>query len=48
MQCHDPAEFSRIQGEFLKTAFDQYSAETGKLVQMNQAVLDSVMGRGTD
>lgn len=45
LQCRDPAAFREIQGRFLKEAFDQYSAETGKLVRLNQAALDAATGR---
>ncbi|MDV7143925.1 phasin family protein [Tropicimonas sp. TH_r6] len=45
MQCRDPAEMQEVQGRFLKNAFDQYSAETGKLVQMNRDAYDAVTGR---
>ncbi len=48
MQCRDPLEFRELQGRFLKDAFDQYSAETGKLVQMNRSALDAATGRGAD
>lgn len=47
MKCRDPAEFRELQGQFLKDAFDQYSAETGKLVQMNQAALKAMTDRNT-
>ncbi len=36
LHCKDPAELQEIQARFLKTAFDQYTAETGKLVEMSQ------------
>ncbi|WP_425043791.1 phasin family protein [Primorskyibacter sp. S87] len=34
MHCTDPAELHRIQAEFWQEAIEQYSAETGKLVEM--------------
>lgn len=46
LQCRDPAELRELQGRFFKEAFEQYSAETGKLVQMNRAALDAATGRG--
>ncbi|MEM1430990.1 MAG: phasin family protein [Pseudomonadota bacterium] len=36
MHCRDAAEMQRIQADFVRTAIDQYTAETGKLVQMSQ------------
>ncbi|MFD0978984.1 MULTISPECIES: phasin family protein [Tropicimonas] len=47
LQCCDPVAFREIQGRYLKTAFEQYSAETGKLVRMNRAALDEVTGRSS-
>ncbi len=44
LHCKDPAELQQIQVRFLKTAFEQYSAETGKLVEMSQDFLAA--GRG--
>ncbi|WP_068109875.1 phasin family protein [Tropicimonas marinistellae] len=48
LQCRDPVELREIQGRFLKTAFDQYSAETGRLVRLQRAVLDELTGRTAD
>ncbi|SFC49601.1 phasin family protein [Tropicimonas isoalkanivorans] len=45
LQCRDPIELREIQGRYLKTAFDQYSAETGRLIRLNQEVLDQLTGR---
>ncbi|WP_165354630.1 phasin family protein [Tropicimonas sp. IMCC6043] len=39
MQCRDAASFREVQGKFLKEAFGQYSAETGKLVRMSQEAM---------
>ena len=41
LHCTDPAELQEIQVRFLKTAFEQYSAETGKLVELGQEFLTS-------
>lgn len=43
--CTDPVEFREIQGRYLKTAFDQYCAEMGKLVRMQQSAFDTLMGQ---
>ncbi len=45
LQCRDPVSLREIQGRFLKTAFEQYCAEIGKLVQMNQAAVSQVCAR---
>ena len=38
LHCKNVAELQHIQAEFMQTAIDQYTAETGKLVQMGQDV----------
>ncbi len=48
LQCRDPAALRELQCQFMKEAFEQYSAETGKLFRMNGAALDAATGRGTD
>ena len=45
-QCRNPAELRDLQCQFMKDAFEQYSAETGKLLKMNGAALDAATGRG--
>lgn len=47
LNCTNPVELREIQGRFLKTAFEQYSAKTGDLVRLNQAALSSFMGRSS-
>ncbi|PRY25399.1 phasin protein [Aliiruegeria haliotis] len=47
LDCDNPVEMREIQGRFLKTAFDQYSAETGKLVRMNRCAIDALLGRNS-
>jgi len=36
LHCKDVSELQSIQAEFVQTAIDQYTAETGKLVKMSQ------------
>ena len=36
LHCKDLGELQHIQAQFIQTAIDQYTAETGKLVQMSQ------------
>ncbi|WP_176473845.1 phasin family protein [Actibacterium ureilyticum] len=47
MQCHDVARMSEIQSAFLKTAFEQYTAETGKMVQMGMQIVEDTLKPGT-
>lgn len=49
MHCKDFSEMQRVQGEFLRKALEQYTAETGKLVQLGAGVMTSAMPkRGKD
>lgn len=41
LRCDDLAELQEIQSRFLKKAMEQYSAETGKLVEISQKILSS-------
>ena len=43
LTCKDMAEAQRIQVEFVKTALEHYTAETGKLVQLGAGVMTSAM-----
>ncbi len=43
----DPVEFRDAWGRYLRSAFEQYCAETGTLVRMNRAAFDGSTGRGT-
>ncbi|WP_116133862.1 phasin family protein [Tropicimonas sp. IMCC34043] len=45
--CTDPVEFQEIQGRFFKTAFDQYCAEIGKLVRMQQSAFEELEVKGS-
>ena len=36
LHCKDPGKLQEIQARFVQTAIDQYTAETGKLVEMSQ------------
>ena len=42
LHCKDPKELQEIQARFVQKAVDQYSAETGKLVEMSQDLLKGV------
>lgn len=48
LHCTDPVALREIQCRYLKTAFDQYCAEMGRLVRMNQAALDEWSGHSTE
>ena len=39
MHCKDMGELQKIQAEFVQTAINQYTAETGKLVEMSQDLM---------
>lgn len=39
LHCKDAAEAQVIQAQFLETAFEQYTAETGKMAEMSQTIL---------
>lgn len=43
LACRDPAELQSIQMAFLTKAFEQYSAETGKLAEMNREMMAEIM-----
>ncbi|WP_299647892.1 phasin family protein [uncultured Tateyamaria sp.] len=44
LHCKDVADFQQIQSEFMQKAIDQYTAETGKLVQMSQELYPNTVG----
>lgn len=49
LTCKDVVEAQRIQGEFVKTALEQYTASTGKLAQLGAGVMTASMpGRAKD
>jgi phasin family protein len=43
LHCKDADQIKSIQSEFLTKAMEQYSAETGKLVQMSQKMMDDML-----
>ncbi len=43
MECKNPADLVHIQQRFLQKAFDQYSAETGKLVKLSNEMLHGAL-----
>lgn len=43
MQCRDLTEMQRIHTEFLQRAVEQYTAESGKLMQLGAGVMTSAM-----
>ncbi|WP_347309860.1 phasin family protein [Defluviimonas sp. SAOS-178_SWC] len=47
MECRNPADLVRIQQRFLQTAFDQYTAETGKLVKMSNDLIHAALKTAT-
>ncbi len=45
LHCKNVADLQHIQAEFLQTAIDQYTAETGKLVKMSQEIFKPPMDK---
>lgn len=45
LHCKNVADFQKVQAEFMQKAIDQYTAETGKLVQMSQDLFPSAYGK---
>jgi hypothetical protein len=38
LHCKSLAELQHVQAEFMQRAFDQYAAETGKLIEMSTEI----------
>ncbi len=47
-RCTNPMELRDVQCRYLKTAFEQYCVEAGRLMQLNQNALDAFLGKGAD
>ncbi|MCV2869956.1 phasin family protein [Defluviimonas sp. WL0002] len=43
LHCKDPAELRKIQEDFLQTAVDQYAAQAGRMTELTNAFLASMM-----
>lgn len=43
LHCKDPVELRKVQEEFLQTAVDQYSAQAGRMTELTNAFLASMM-----
>ena len=41
LHCKDMTELRRIQSDFVQKALEQYTAETGRLVQMSAELMDT-------
>ncbi|MCG6884337.1 MAG: phasin family protein [Silicimonas sp.] len=46
LHCDDMAKLQEIQAEFFRKAIEQYTAESGKLVEMSQNLFPSVGDNG--
>ena len=46
LNCKDLGELSDIQREFIQTAIDQYTAETGKLLELGTSVFSGALKGG--
>ena len=42
LNCKNVSELQQIQAEFLENAFEQYQAETGKLLEMSTSVFKNL------
>ncbi len=45
LSCSNPTDLMQVQMRFLQKAFDQYAAETGKLVSIGNAALTGALTR---
>lgn len=48
LHCDDMAKLQKIQAQFIQTAIDQYTAETGKLITMSQQFLPKTDNNDTN
>lgn len=48
MQAKDITQLQGIQSEFLRDAFDQYAAETGKLIEMGNEMMAKIQTKAAD
>jgi hypothetical protein len=42
LHCKSPAELQHLQAEFMQRAFDQYAAETGKLIMISAEIAEKI------
>lgn len=42
LNCRNPSDLAGIQTDYLRTAMEQYTSETGKVVEMNSAALENL------
>lgn len=45
LHCRDMSELQKIQLDFMKTAMDQYTAETGKMLEIGNSLMDAMRRR---
>ncbi|MHC0052610.1 phasin family protein [Actibacterium sp. D379-3] len=45
MNCRDMNKIGEIQAQFMKTAMAQYSAESGKIMQISTDAFEKIMNR---
>lgn len=45
LHCRDAAQLQHIQGKFVQTAIDQYTAETGRIVELEKGFWESALAR---
>ena len=47
LHCKDISELQKIQSGFIQKAIEQYTAETGKLVQMSNDMMSAAIAKKT-
>ena len=48
LHCKDLTELQKMQTKFVKKAIEQYTAETGKLVDMSNSVISNAVAQGKE
>ncbi len=43
LHCKDPADLRKVQEDFLRTAADQYAAQTGRMTELTNAFMAALM-----
>ncbi|MBD3677790.1 MAG: phasin family protein [Rhodobacteraceae bacterium] len=44
LHCTNPVVLREMQAEFMQKAIDQYTAETGRIAEMNQEMMERLLG----
>lgn len=46
LHCKDLGELQKMQNDFVQKAIEQYTAETGKLVEMSNSMITNAVAKG--